>query len=67
MPQRRPNFALNSPQPIVRLATIAAVHHKNAKANFVRIPDVSYWLFFRSSASQLLTLAFELKTTVQGS
>jgi hypothetical protein len=42
MPQSRPNFVLNSPQPIVRLATIAVVHHQIINANFVRIDDISY-------------------------
>ncbi|MGJ8693962.1 MAG: hypothetical protein ACSHW0_15950 [Thalassotalea sp.] len=36
-----------------------------ANVHLVRIADLSYWLFFRSSASQLLTLAFELKTEEQ--
>jgi hypothetical protein len=44
---RRPNFTLNSPQPIVRLATIAVVHHQIINANFVRSADVNYWLLFR--------------------
>jgi hypothetical protein len=41
LPQRRPNFALNAPQPIVRLATIAVVHHQIINANFVRFEDIS--------------------------
>jgi hypothetical protein len=45
MPQTRPNFALNSPQPIVRLATKAVVHHKTANANFVRIDDIIRKIF----------------------
>jgi hypothetical protein len=40
MPHCRPNFALNSPQPIVRLATIAVVHHQIINANFVRKVDI---------------------------
>ncbi|MFT6193755.1 MAG: hypothetical protein ACJASU_000651 [Cognaticolwellia sp.] len=45
MPQRRPNFALNSPQLIVRLATKAAVHHLIINANFVRLGDLSLKIF----------------------
>jgi hypothetical protein len=58
LPQRRPNFALNSPQPIVRLATKAVVHHLIINANFVRIEDISpkvFTIYFLMNCSDHIT------------
>jgi hypothetical protein len=41
-------------------ATIAVVHHQIINANFVRLVDINYGLFFRSLISQKRKLAFEL-------
>ncbi|MFT6195573.1 MAG: hypothetical protein ACJASU_002497 [Cognaticolwellia sp.] len=54
----QPNFALNSPQPIVRLATIAVVHHLIINANFVRIEDISpkvFTIYFLMNCSDHIT------------
>ena len=45
--------------------TKADVNEFKNKDSSVRISDFSCWLFFRSSVSQKLTLAFELLMVVQ--